>query len=73
VVEQRCMALTAEQGLTQMDKIVEDGSETLQAEASLLRPKLAKAMDEGAAQTSPLARLPKEKRAIYEHNICADL
>jgi hypothetical protein len=39
VVEQRCVALTAEQGLMQMDKIVgmdllrEDGSETLRAEA----------------------------------------
>ncbi len=71
--ERRSLALTAEQGLMQMEKIAgmdllrEDGCQNLQTEATALRSKLSRAMDDRGAQTSPLARLPKEKRVMYEH------
>jgi len=67
------LALSIEQALLQMEKIagkdllIEDSPDELRATVRALRVKLGRTMKDNATQDSPLARLPPEKRAMYEH------
>jgi len=70
--DKTAVAISAEQGLMQMEKILgmdlfqeEDPSE-FHATALALRAKLAAAMNEKAEISSPLARLTPAKRAMYQ-------
>ena len=71
--DRSAVALTAEQSLLQMDKIVgvdllqNDDIMELKAATKRLRSQLARAMGDKAEEMSPLSRLPPKKRAMYEH------
>jgi hypothetical protein len=71
--DRTAIALTVEQGLMQMEKIVDkdlfqdNELSDLQGTASNLRMRLAEAMEETGENPSPLARLSPRKRAMYEH------
>ena len=65
-------ALAAERGLTQMEKIgkmdlFEDHDPNdLQVTTTSLRKQLTEALKDATEDASPLARLPVERRAMYE-------
>ena len=67
------IASAVDQTILQMEKIasmellVEDSPQKLRPVVKSLRGKLARAMKEKESQLSPLARLPANKRAMYEH------
>lgn len=71
--ESQALSLTAEQTIMQMERIAgmellaDDAPDALRAGAVALRQDLATAMSEAAPAASPLARLPAERRAMYEH------
>jgi molecular chaperone HtpG len=67
------LALSIERAMLQMEKIAgkdlltEDSPDELRATVRALRVKLGRTMKDKATQVSPLARLPPQKRAMYEH------
>ena len=67
------VALAAERGLVQMDKIgkmdlfQDDDALELSAATNALRAELSAVMEDLTEDTSPLARLPVERRNMYEH------
>jgi len=71
--ERQAISLATEQTIMQMERIAgmdlfaDSEPETLRAGAALLRQDLATAMSEAVPAASPLARLPAERRAMYEH------
>lgn len=50
-----------------MDLLAEDAPEAMREEVAVLRRDLAHALDEGSPASSPLARLPEDRRRMYEH------
>ena len=73
--ERQAISLATEQSLMKMERIagmdllVEDAPADLRARATDLRRRLATVLSDERPVTSPLARLPDEKRAMYEHLI----
>jgi molecular chaperone HtpG len=67
------IASAVDQAILQMEKIagmellIEDSPHKLHPVVKSLRGKLARTMKEKDAQLSPLARLPANKRTMYEH------
>lgn len=71
--ERQRLALSADQALLQMEKIaakdvlVADGNKENEATIRTLKSRLGKAMKDESAVSSPLMRLPKAQRKIYEN------
>ena len=66
------LALSVEQTLLRMSKIagrklLQDYASELETRIVALRERLSAAMNEGAALSSPLMRVPEGKRKTYEH------
>jgi hypothetical protein len=67
------VASAVDQAILQMEKIagmelmIEDSPQKLRPVLKSLRGKFARTMKEKEAQLSPLARLPANKRMMYEH------
>ncbi len=72
-VKRKRLALSVEQQLLQLEKIADkelladDRPAELKKAAHALRVKLGRAMKEKASEGSPLDRLPRQKREMYEH------
>lgn len=71
--DRSAVALTVEQSLLQMDKIIATdlfhGEETAEfkTQTKRLRSQLARVMGDKADDASPLSHMPEDKRAMYEH------
>lgn len=59
--------LGAMQKIAGMEALIDDGPETLAQTVHALRADLGRSMGENGGEISPLARLPAERRAMYEH------
>lgn len=72
-MKRRDLALNVEQQLLQLEKIAEkdiladDNPVELKRTANVLRAKLGRALKEKQSEGSPLDRLPRRRREMYEH------
>jgi hypothetical protein len=70
--ERKRLALSAEQTLLQMERIAAkdlfsaDGDDVANVSTTTLKDKLSEVMNDGPSSTSPLSRLPRSQRKIYE-------
>ncbi len=73
VRKRKTLALSTEQNLLMMEKIasknllVEDNPDQLRANVRALRKRLGRAMKDKGSSGSALARMPPQRRAMYEH------
>ena len=71
--DRNAIALSAKQILLQMEKIagmdllIEDDPDQLRAKVEKLRVEVGIAIEETSPESSPLAHLPTERQAIYQH------